>query len=195
MGSDSDDEVIVRAVVDLARNLGLGTIAEGVEDRETWEQLSRLGLRQRPGLLPGPPHGRPGSSGRGSGVPGPGGGPRARRRRPERPDPGWTEPGAALTATWASSCQSQLPMGMGMDPFIQAGPGSRMEDDPSARQTAPEAHGDQGPPRDAAVGSERLELGRALLARADEVGPVGRPSSSPWTCEGTHSPPPGWAPS
>ena len=61
-------------------------------------------------------------------------------------------------------------MGMGMDPFIQAGPGSRMEDDPSAHQTAPEAHGDQGPPRDAAVGSERLELGRALLARADEVG-------------------------
>jgi len=43
MGGDSDDEVIVRAVVDLARNLGVRTIAEGVEDLATWEQLRSLG--------------------------------------------------------------------------------------------------------------------------------------------------------
>jgi diguanylate cyclase (GGDEF)-like protein len=43
MGSNSDNEVIVRAVVDLARNLGLRTIAEGVEDLGTWEQLRQLG--------------------------------------------------------------------------------------------------------------------------------------------------------
>ncbi|MGO8873796.1 MAG: putative bifunctional diguanylate cyclase/phosphodiesterase [Acidimicrobiales bacterium] len=43
MGTDSDEAVIVRAVVDLAGNLGLQTVAEGVEDRATWEQLSELG--------------------------------------------------------------------------------------------------------------------------------------------------------
>ena len=43
MGAGSDDAVIVRAVVDLARNLGLQTIAEGVEDAATWEQLAELG--------------------------------------------------------------------------------------------------------------------------------------------------------
>ncbi len=51
MGGDSDDEVIVRAVVDLARNLGLRTIAEGVEDRETWEHLSRLGCDSAQGFF------------------------------------------------------------------------------------------------------------------------------------------------
>ena len=51
MGGDSDDEVIVRAVVDLARNLGLRTIAEGVEDRETWEHLRRLGCDSAQGFF------------------------------------------------------------------------------------------------------------------------------------------------
>jgi diguanylate cyclase (GGDEF)-like protein len=51
MGGDSDDEVIVRAVVDLARNLGLSTIAEGVEDFRTWEQLSRLGCESAQGYF------------------------------------------------------------------------------------------------------------------------------------------------
>ena len=51
MGRDSDDEVIVRAVVDLARNLGLGTIAEGVEDLRTWDQLSRLGCESAQGYF------------------------------------------------------------------------------------------------------------------------------------------------
>jgi diguanylate cyclase (GGDEF)-like protein len=51
MGHDSDDEVIVRAVVDLARNLGLQTIAEGVEDFQTWEQLSQLGCESAQGYF------------------------------------------------------------------------------------------------------------------------------------------------
>ena len=51
MGGESDDEVIVRAVVDLAGNLGLRTIAEGVEDLRTWEQLSRLGCDSAQGYF------------------------------------------------------------------------------------------------------------------------------------------------
>ena len=60
MVGDSDDAVIVRAVVDLARNLGLRTVAEGVEDLATWEQLSRLGCDSAQGYFlarPLPPDG------------------------------------------------------------------------------------------------------------------------------------------
>ncbi len=51
MGNDADDAVIVRAVVDLARNLGLQSIAEGVEDEATWEQLTELGCGSAQGYL------------------------------------------------------------------------------------------------------------------------------------------------
>jgi diguanylate cyclase len=60
MVGDSDDAVIVRAVVDLARNLGLRTVAEGVEDLATWEQLSHLGCDSAQGYFlarPMPPDG------------------------------------------------------------------------------------------------------------------------------------------
>ena len=49
MENDSDDAVIVRSVVDLARNLGLQTVAEGVEDAATWEQLTNLGCTSAQG--------------------------------------------------------------------------------------------------------------------------------------------------
>jgi EAL domain-containing protein (putative c-di-GMP-specific phosphodiesterase class I) len=43
MHEDVNDAIIVRSVVDLGHNLGLQTVAEGVEDRETWDQLAQLG--------------------------------------------------------------------------------------------------------------------------------------------------------
>jgi EAL domain-containing protein (putative c-di-GMP-specific phosphodiesterase class I) len=42
MQQDANDAMIVRATVDLGRNLGLRVVAEGVEDRETFEQLEEL---------------------------------------------------------------------------------------------------------------------------------------------------------
>jgi EAL domain-containing protein (putative c-di-GMP-specific phosphodiesterase class I) len=46
MASDPDDSVIVRCTIDLARNLGLEVVAEGVEDRETRELLAQLGCHR-----------------------------------------------------------------------------------------------------------------------------------------------------
>jgi EAL domain-containing protein (putative c-di-GMP-specific phosphodiesterase class I) len=43
MAVDGDDTVIVRSIIDLAHNLGLQVIAEGVEDQETWDALVILG--------------------------------------------------------------------------------------------------------------------------------------------------------
>jgi EAL domain-containing protein (putative c-di-GMP-specific phosphodiesterase class I) len=37
------DDVIVRSTIDLAHNLGLQIVAEGVESRETWDRLIVLG--------------------------------------------------------------------------------------------------------------------------------------------------------
>lgn len=45
MKNNHDDMVIVSSTVDLARNLGLGVIAEGVEDARTLELLQSLGCR------------------------------------------------------------------------------------------------------------------------------------------------------
>lgn len=42
MVSDSDDAIIVRSTIDLAHNLGLKTIAEGVENRETLDMLRAM---------------------------------------------------------------------------------------------------------------------------------------------------------
>jgi EAL domain-containing protein (putative c-di-GMP-specific phosphodiesterase class I) len=43
MHVDQDDAMIVRATVELGRNLGLRVVAEGVENAETWDQLRVLG--------------------------------------------------------------------------------------------------------------------------------------------------------
>ena len=49
------DAIIVRSVVDLARNLGLRTVAEGVEDEATWDALMALGCDAAQGYHLGRP--------------------------------------------------------------------------------------------------------------------------------------------
>lgn len=45
MSTDENDTVIVRSVIDLARNLGLEVVAEGIETQEAWDHLVTLGCR------------------------------------------------------------------------------------------------------------------------------------------------------
>ncbi|MDQ6698447.1 MAG: EAL domain-containing protein [Actinomycetota bacterium] len=51
LGTDHEDERIVAAVVDLSRNLGLRSIAEGVETEEQLDRLRQLGCDQAQGYL------------------------------------------------------------------------------------------------------------------------------------------------
>jgi EAL domain-containing protein (putative c-di-GMP-specific phosphodiesterase class I) len=51
MTAHGSDAAIVRATIDLAHDLGLRVVAEGVEDEATWEALHRLGCDEAQGYL------------------------------------------------------------------------------------------------------------------------------------------------
>ncbi len=51
MATSEEDAVIVRSTIDLGRNLGLGVVAEGVEDIEVLEALRQLGCDVAQGYL------------------------------------------------------------------------------------------------------------------------------------------------
>jgi EAL domain-containing protein (putative c-di-GMP-specific phosphodiesterase class I) len=55
MTADRDDAVIVRSTIDLARNLGLRVIAEGVETAEIYDALMELGCDVAQGHHLSPP--------------------------------------------------------------------------------------------------------------------------------------------
>jgi diguanylate cyclase (GGDEF)-like protein len=62
MGTGSKGDVIVRSTIDLARNLGLVVVAEGVETKEVYRRLSELGCDAAQGYWlghPGPADGIP----------------------------------------------------------------------------------------------------------------------------------------
>ncbi len=55
MACDDNDAVIVRSTVDLAHNLGYRVVAEGVENKETWDLLGTLGCDSIQGYYSGRP--------------------------------------------------------------------------------------------------------------------------------------------
>lgn len=55
MASDENDLVIVRSTIDLAHNLGLEVVAEGVESEEVWLRLRALGCDMAQGFWRGRP--------------------------------------------------------------------------------------------------------------------------------------------
>jgi EAL domain-containing protein (putative c-di-GMP-specific phosphodiesterase class I) len=48
---DSDDAIIVRSTVDMARSLGLGAVAEGVESQATMDYLRGIGCQGAQGYF------------------------------------------------------------------------------------------------------------------------------------------------
>ena len=55
MEADEDDAKIVRSTIDLAHNLGLSVVAEGVESREVWDKLQALACDEAQGYFMGRP--------------------------------------------------------------------------------------------------------------------------------------------
>ena len=49
MITDPGSDAIVRSILDLARNMRLKVVAEGIEDRETWARLRLLGCAEAQG--------------------------------------------------------------------------------------------------------------------------------------------------
>jgi EAL domain-containing protein (putative c-di-GMP-specific phosphodiesterase class I) len=50
MSSDSRNAIVVRSTIELAHNLGLRTVAEGIEDAFTFERLRALGCELAQGF-------------------------------------------------------------------------------------------------------------------------------------------------
>ena len=55
MATDENDAVIVRSTIELARNLGLRVVAEGVETEQAWRRLASLGCEVAQGFYFGRP--------------------------------------------------------------------------------------------------------------------------------------------
>lgn len=55
MTQDTTDAVIIRSTIDMAHNLGLTVIAEGVEDQGTWDSRMALGCDAAQGYFMSPP--------------------------------------------------------------------------------------------------------------------------------------------
>jgi EAL domain-containing protein (putative c-di-GMP-specific phosphodiesterase class I) len=55
LATDPADAAIVRSTVELARHLGLRLVAEGVEDRQTWDRLAAIGCDIAQGYFLGRP--------------------------------------------------------------------------------------------------------------------------------------------
>jgi diguanylate cyclase (GGDEF)-like protein/PAS domain S-box-containing protein len=55
MATDASARAIVRAIIDLADALNLRVVAEGIEDRATWDVLASLGCDVAQGYFPSPP--------------------------------------------------------------------------------------------------------------------------------------------
>jgi EAL domain-containing protein (putative c-di-GMP-specific phosphodiesterase class I) len=51
MTTNEHDAVIVRALIDLGRSLGLRTVAEGVESTDAWDMLKDFGCEEAQGYL------------------------------------------------------------------------------------------------------------------------------------------------
>jgi EAL domain-containing protein (putative c-di-GMP-specific phosphodiesterase class I) len=60
IGGSSRDRIVVRSVIDMARSLGLGVIAEGVETEEQLRLLAAEGCTLYQGFLCAPPVDGPG---------------------------------------------------------------------------------------------------------------------------------------
>lgn len=59
MARNRDDSVIVGATIDLGHNLGLKVVAEGVEDKQTWQLLKQRGCDIAQGYFMSPPLAKP----------------------------------------------------------------------------------------------------------------------------------------
>ena len=51
METSTNDEVVVRSTLELARGLGLRVTAEGVESQASWDRLASLGCHNAQGYL------------------------------------------------------------------------------------------------------------------------------------------------